>query len=170
MCEFIAGRQRCNLMTDTVREKDSSVCVDDCMLPEKNTHYGVYLVYLLFCYFGLLQNNNSFTFASILMYLAPLFIDLLSIKAKAKTYMIFRRIFLWFNGIGLAFSGLGLLGFLVDNTTTFEVLQTAILFGELAVKKEIICWILLAEFAVPVILWFGRPTKEKCKVARNASN
>lgn len=132
---------------------------NECMLPNDNSKFAIQFFYLLVSILFLFKSASSFTFFAILMYTAPILLDLVYTGMSNIIFRIVKTVFLVFNAFLIVFCFLGLFGFIVDRGSSFQVASTSLIIPNFYVDKVELAKPLLAELIVPVSMFFGSPNK-----------
>ncbi len=140
---------------------ENNICeYSHCWLPKDNKRYGWQLAYLIVSLCILLADKKNFTFFPIFLFIAPVFLDLMSSELKTATIEAIRKIFGLYNSVLLITCILGAAGFVQADEATFFIVSTSLIFPGKAVSKEIIGYILLPDLIVPIIFWIGAPCQK----------
>lgn len=135
----------------------------ECMLPESNTKYLIQIFYLSISILFLFKSSSDFTFFAILMYSAPVLLDLAYSGMKGVVWGTIKFIFIVLNGVVVSLCFLGLFGVLIDADNSFEVVETALLFPGVSIEKKELVIPMFFELLVPVSMYIGSPTKNTKK-------
>ena len=147
-------------METTKTVSASTVCpYRKCKLPKTNSQYGWHLSYMLIALFLLIKSDNSLTFVTVFMYGVPIFIDLWSSRLTGRCFRLAKKLLMAINIVIVLFCFFGFFGILVDEGKAFHVINTAIVFSDFSIKKDIVIFVLSVELVGPLIMWFGSPTK-----------
>lgn len=138
----------------------------ECMLPESNTKYLIQIFYLSVSILFLYKNSSDFTFFAILMYSAPILLDLAYSGMKGWVWGTVKFVFIVLNGVVVSLCFLGLFGVLIDANNSFKVVETALLFSGVSIEKEDLAIPMLFELLVPVSMYIGSPTKNAKKAVK----
>ncbi|MBR0597202.1 hypothetical protein [Sinanaerobacter chloroacetimidivorans] len=119
------------------------------------------LVILVIGFFYLIITNTSFSFSTLALYIAPMFIDSsdVLIKLQNKIIIYFDRIIKIINFIIFMICLAGFSGLLIDNDYYFTVSKNALIFSGLAIKKAWICYILFFNLLEVIVLAIFVPGK-----------
>lgn len=143
--------------------KKNKCAYPECMLPESNTKYLIQIFYLSISILFLFKSSSDFTFFAILMYSAPILLDLAYSEMKGGVWDKIKFTFIVLNGVVVSLCFLGLFGVLIDANNSFEVVETALLFPGFSIEKEKLAIPMLFELLVPVSMYIGSPTKNTKK-------
>lgn len=137
---------------------------DQCYLPDNNKRFCFQLAYLFIGLGVLVKNPSEFTFFSLLLYTAPILLDLISTDLKGKLFKGLRIGYIVFNGIIVTFCLLGVFGFLTDENTVFKVVATSLVFPGLSIEKTKLAYPMMIDILIPVVLYVACPNKSMKKV------
>ena len=151
------GRKRQSRTNPTIK-----CAYNECMLPNDNSKYAIQFFYLFVSIFFLFKSASSFTFFAILMYSAPILLDLAYSGMNNVFFKVVKCIFL------IVFCFLGLFGFAIDNGDSFQIASSSLILPNYYIKKVKLAKPLLAELIVPISMFFGSPNKKSNKRTREA--
>ena len=123
----------------------------------QNLQFNSFTFLLVFC--SSLKAHQVLLFFAILMYTAPILLDLVYTGMSNIIFRIVKTVFLVFNAFLIVFCFLGLFGFIVDRGSSFQVASTSLIIPNFYVNKVELAKPLLAELIVPVSMFFGSPNK-----------
>lgn len=132
----------------------------ECYLPDNNRKYWVQLVYLLVSILLLVKNPKECTFFSLLMFTAPILIDLSSTELRGKLYRVIQIVFLILNILLIVFCVAGLGGVILDNSKNFLVCSTAMFFSGQRIDKRFFLIPMFLDLLVPVVMFYACPSKK----------
>lgn len=127
-------------------------------LPETNTKFILQAVFLAFSLIFLLSDAKSFTFFAILMFAAPILIDLCCCCTNSKLGRVLRVIYLVLNAAIVFMCVLGLCGALIDSGDAFSTLATSMILPGRSFSKKHLILPLLLEVGVPITLHVCSPS------------
>lgn len=130
-----------------------------CKLPINNNMFVVQFFFLAICIGALIKNYAELSAFNILMFITPLFFDLLGLSPENKIVHCFKTAFCVIIGIGICFCVLTFAGLFVDSGRFFVITSTSALFPGTKIPKMVILWILGALWMTPWILYGGRATR-----------
>ncbi len=130
-----------------------------CYLPDNNNKYLLQLIYLSISFLLLLKDENKFTFFSILMYTAPILIDLITCDIPGTKARWFRIVFIVINSIVCFISVLGLAEVLEDNGAQFCICQTYMVLPGLSFPKKCILFPMASSLGIPLMMFVSNPTQ-----------
>ena len=145
--------------------KDGRSCpYRECFLPENNNKYWVQLAYLCVSMLFLISNEKEFTFFSLLMFTAPILLDLTSTTIDGILFKWIFWIFSAMNAVIAVFCVSGMFGVFEDAGSAFVVTGTSMLFPEMSIDKRLFLVPLILNVCIPVMMVFACPTKSSKKV------
>ena len=127
-------------------------------LPETNTRFILQAVFLAFSLIFLLRDAKSFTFFAVLMFAAPILIDLCCFHTSSKLGRALRALYIVLNAAIVFMCALGLCGALIDSGDEFSTLATSMILPGLSFSKKHLVLPLLFEVGVPVTLHICSPS------------
>lgn len=139
--------------------KNNKCYFEECILPSNNNRYFLQLFFLILGLVYLLKDSREFTFVTIFMYTTPILIDLISVKLNSRFFNHIKAIFVIFNSIIILFCISGLFGVIEDKENYFSIVSTAVAFAEIKIEKKILLISMVVELSIPIILYFGSPTR-----------
>lgn len=132
----------------------------ECYLPDNNRKYWVQLVYLLVSILLLVKNPKECTFFSLLMFTAPILIDLASTELRGKLFKAIQIVFLVINVALIAFCAAGLGGLFLDNRKNFYIRSTAMLLPGQIIDKRFFLIPMFLDLLVPAVMFYACPSKK----------
>lgn len=142
---------------DSVK-KDACPLFGSCKLPNNNHNYIIQFIYLFIAYLFLIKDIDDFTAINIVLFIAPIAIDL-CFSRKCKGFPRILQIALYIVVIGVLIIGFSAtFGFLEVTHTEFVVSKNAVLFSGWSLTKRLLAGILLIPLCTPAILAIGIPT------------
>lgn len=139
---------------------------NECKLPKTNRRFLIQTIYLIISALIFLKNAEDFTFFPILMYTAPIIIDLCYNDVEIKFIEIIKWFFIALNLILGIFCILGWNGIIIDNGDSFSLVETALIDVDFVINKHWLFWPLCSNILVPIIFFFGCPTQKVNKVIK----
>lgn len=136
---------------------------NECMLPDNNSKFLIQLFYLVISICFLFKSSSDFTFFAILMYTAPILLDLIYAGMHGIVFRVIKGVFITFNAVIIAFCFLGLFGVVVDLGDKFQVIETALLLSAYSIEKKKLVYPLLFELLVPISMFIGSPNRNAKK-------
>lgn len=135
-----------------------------CQLPDNNNRFILQGVYILIGVCVLLSKPENFTYFQTMLFISPILIDIVC----SGPNNLLARIVRW--GIGIidtiiiliCFLGLG--GIIVQDTTSYFLVETMLLFGGIKFKKAHIAVLLVINLIIPVIYYTYSPCKTTAKI------
>lgn len=135
-----------------------------CMLPHDNGKYFYQFVFLIFSLGLMIVNPKNLTFIAIVLFVVPIFIDLLYWENKRGWPVKVKRAFIGLNTLFILAGGLGQCGFFSDNGDTFSVINTSLILSGFKITKKSVAWALLLDLIVPIAMAFSAPNRNSAKV------
>lgn len=136
----------------------------DCYLPDNNNKYWVQFVYLIISVAVLIKNEKEFTFFSLLMFTVPIVLDLTSTSFNGWVYKVIGLGFIILNTAIAVFCLLGMIGFFVDDGSTFSVGTSVMVFAGKKFDKKLLLWPMVSDLFIPVVMYSACPSKRMKKV------
>lgn len=136
----------------------------ECYLPDNNNKYWVQLVYLIISVAILIKNEKEFTFFSLLMFTAPILMDLTSTRFEGKLYNAIGNGYIILNTVIAVFCLLGMFGLFVDNGSTFSVDESAMVFAGAQMEKKTLLWPMVLDLLIPTVMYNACPSKRAKKI------
>jgi len=136
---------------------------NECMLPDNNSKYLIQLFFLVISICFLFKSSSDFTFFAILMYTAPILLDLIYAGMQGSVFGLIKNIFIVFNAVIIAFCFLGLFGVVIDLGDKFQVIETALVLSAYSVEKKKFVYPMLFELLVPISMYIGSPNRNAKK-------
>lgn len=140
-----------------------------CILPDNNARYWIQFIYLIISTTFLALDIKKFTFFTILMYTAPIVMDLTSTYSESKGYVFGKTVFLTLNALYVVFCIVGAGGFFVDMGESVKVVETSMVFAGRVISKYPLFYGLIPDIIIPVMMYFACPTKKTMKVQKVAT-
>lgn len=132
---------------------------NECKLPKDNNRYCVQFCILIISLSMMLINTNSFNFLAIFMFTVPIVLDLFYTDVNGKIIRFLRTIFLIYNIAISLFCLLGQFGFLIDQGDCFSVVESAVVFSGITIKKSSLVFPLSVDLMFPIVMFFGCPNR-----------
>lgn len=156
-----------------------------CQLPESNRKYFYQAVYLVISFF-LLFEKDQFSAITLLMYVAPVMLDIvyfdsnanmspkINRKVKINAFKIIKGIYALINTYVLILSFLGICEvFIFESDGTILVSKSSLIFKaetDISFLFNPIVFILIADILFSFIMYFGSPCKEKVMYYRYSNS
>ena len=131
----------------------------ECYLPNNNKKYLYQFVYLLVSGLYLLVDENEFTFFAILMFTAPILLDLVSTELDGKLYRFFSGLYITINTALAVFSFAGMFGLFVDVGNAFAITEKAMLLANASCPKKFLLIPLTIDLFIPLMMYHACPSK-----------
>ena len=141
-----------------------------CMLPANNRRYLIQFIYLAISVIFLFRDSGAFTFFAVMMYVFPILLDLAASPLRGKVFKTIRYVLVAANALALVFCLSGLFGFFIDDGEAFSIVKTAMIGPGLSFSKKKLIVPMVIELLVPIILYFGSPTKKSMHVITTSGN
>lgn len=141
-------------------KKERKCPYDECYLPDNNAKYIIQLVYLAVSALFLIKDCKEFTFFSVLMFIAPIILDLVYTTFKGKLYTIISYLFLFTNTCIALFCFAGMFGFFVDNESTFAINNNSMLLPGMIIDKKLLLVPMFINLMIPMMMHKACPTKK----------
>lgn len=136
----------------------------ECYLPDNNNKYWLQLAYLSISVLILIKDETAFTFFSLLMFTAPILLDLTSTKLNGKVYNVLNKIYILLNSVIAVFCFSGMFGLFVDNGTAFALSEGTILSAEMSMEKRYLLIPLVLDLIIPIIMHNACPSKNSKEI------
>ena len=158
------GKKKCT--SESCPLSGQKICsYKECQLPDNNKKFIVQLIYLGLSIFVLNKSAHEFTFYSVIMFTAPILLDLWSSQFNGRLYEFIRILFLILNGFVAMLCAAGMFGLLADCGDTFVVVPSAIVGAEYVIYKRHLIYLMLADLLIPIIMAVACPTKAMKEVS-----
>lgn len=141
----------------------------DCVLPASNWKFYIQGMVVWGCFWGLLKNQDEFTFFPIILFVLPELLDISGSKLKGRLFKIVKIAIYGTDFIILSFCICGLAGFLANEPDKFVVLETAIILPNYWISKYIIIPFLIPSLLAPWVLGKASPTKQTAQIEASLS-
>lgn len=122
------------------------------------------MAYLLVSGLYLIIDETEFTFFAILMFTAPILLDLTSTTLNGVAYDAIRKVYIVMNAAIVVFCFTGMFGFFIDMGNSFSVKETSMFLSGMSIPKKWFLWPLGAELVIPIIMYNACPTKKTKKI------
>lgn len=132
---------------------------DKCQLPDNNKRFILQGIYVIIGTLILFGKSENFTFFQIILFIAPILIDILSSGSDSLPVRGARIIIGGLDVLVIIFCLVGLGGYVTDNGNSFSLVNTMLLFGGFELRKDTIGIILMANIAIPFIYYNTSPCK-----------
>ena len=132
----------------------------ECYLPDNNAKYWIQMAYLLVSGLYLVMDEKAFTFFSILMFTAPILLDLASTTLNGRAYNFIYKAYIFMNAAIAVFCLSGMFGFFVDAGGSFSVKEGSMILEGVNIPKKWFLWPLVAELFIPIMMYNACPTKK----------
>lgn len=133
---------------------------EECYLPNNNVKYFVQLAYLIVSFLFLIKDSKEFTFFSLLMFVAPILLDLVYTHFRGKLYRTVSIFYIVINvAIGL-FCFAGMFGFFVDMEEAFAVSETSLFLPKACFSKKVLLVPMALDLLIPAMMHKACPTKK----------
>lgn len=133
---------------------------EECYLPDNNTKYLIQFAYLFASGLFLIKDSKEFTFFSVLMFVAPILLDLVYTRFKGKLYTIINWIYIALNSCIAVFCFAGMFGFFVDNCDSFAIADSAMVFSGLTFGKKLLLIPMVVDLLIPIMMHRACPSKK----------
>lgn len=142
------------------KKRDRKCPFDECYLPDNNSKYTIQLLYLMVSGLFLIKDSKEFTFFSILMFVAPILLDLVYTTLKGKAYNVISKIYIGFNSLIVVFCVVGMYGVFVDKGSTFAVSDTVMIYPGLSFDKKFLLIPMAVDLFIPIMMHRACPSKK----------
>ena len=140
--------------------KERKCPYNECYLPNNNIKYIIQLVYLAASALFLIKDCKEFTFFSVLMFIAPIILDLAYTTFKGKLYTTISYFFLFINSCIALFCFAGMFGFFVDNEVAFAINNNSMLWPGTIIDKKLLLIPMFVNLMIPMMMHKACPTKK----------
>lgn len=131
-----------------------------CYLPDDNKKYIVQFGYLALSIVFLIKDSAEFTFFSILMFTAPILIDLISTDLKGKIFNSIKNLYILVNGGFVVFCIAGLGGFFIDDVNNFSIIKSAMILPGASFDKKYLLIPMVFDLLIPITMFYACPSKK----------
>lgn len=133
---------------------------EECYLPDNNVKYIIQAVYLLVSCIFLIKDSSEFTFFSVLMFVAPILLDLVYTKFDGKLYAYISRFYITINTAIAVFCFTGMCGFFVDKGTSFAIHSSSMIWPGVSFAKRVLLVPMIIDLLIPVMMHRACPCKK----------
>lgn len=142
------------------KKRDRKCPFEECYLPDNNTKYIIQLAYLFASMLFLIKDSKEFTFFSVLMFVAPILLDLAYTTFKGKIYATLSTVFITVNACIAVFCFTGMFGFFVDSGETFAINANAMVWPGWEFDKKYLLIPMVIDLLIPIVMHKACPSKK----------
>lgn len=135
-----------------------------CQLPDNNKRYIFQFIYILVGILVLLSEPENFTYFQMLLFISPILMDVVCSGPKNPLAYFIRWAVGIVDAIIILICFLGLGGVIVQDTTSYSLIETMLLFGGIKFKKSVIATLLIVNLIIPVIYYTYSPCKAAIEI------
>lgn len=135
-----------------------------CQLPDNNSRFIWQGIYILVGIFVLLSNPQNFTYFQTILFIAPVLIDIVCSGPANKVARIVRWIIGSVDVVIMIICFLGLGGIVIQDSNSYFIVESMILFGGFKISKTIMAILLIVNLMIPVAYYTCSPCKQSERI------
>lgn len=135
-----------------------------CQLPDNNNRFIFQAIYICVGIFVLISNPENFTYFQIMLFIAPVLIDIACSGPANNLARVVRWAIGFLDVIILIICFLGLGGIVVQDLDSYLVVESMIFFGGFQIPKELIAVFLIVNLSIPIAYYICSPCKQSAKI------
>lgn len=140
-------------------------CVyNSCQLPDNNYRFLFQIVYILVGAFVLLSSPDNFTFFQTILFIAPVFADIVCSGPTNKVALTFRWILGSIDVFIILICILGLADIISQDSDSYFIVESMVLLGGLKISQVFIAILLVANLSIPIAYYFYSPCKKNSAI------
>ena len=137
---------------------------DVCQLPDNNHRFICQGIYVVVGIFVLLSNPQNFTYFQTMLFIAPVLIDIVCSGPTNKVARTVRWIIGSVDVIIMIICFLGLGGIIIQDSNSYFIVESMILFGGLQIPKVLIAILLIINLLIPAAYYTCSPCKQSAEM------
>ena len=137
---------------------------DACQLPDNNYRFIWQGIYVIVGIFVLLSNPQNFTYFQTMLFIAPVLIDIVCSGPTNKVARIVRWVVGSVDVIIMIICFLGLGGIVTQDSNSYFIVESMMLFGGFKISKVLIAILLIVNLLIPVAYYTCSPCKQSARI------
>lgn len=135
-----------------------------CKLPDNNYRFVFQLFYIIVGVCVLLSSPDNFTFFQTILFIAPVFADIVCSGPTNKIARAFRWILGSIDLFVILICILGLADIIYQDADSYFIVESMVLFGGLRISLVFIALLLVANLGIPIAYYFYSPCKKNSAI------